>query len=146
MGPRLSSAQGLNDFKTYFNQAIEVPSAATEQVADIARKYGVFLVVGVIERVVGSLYCCAIFVHPEKGLVGKHRKLVPTAAERLIWGFGDASTLPVIEESFKDKSDEQVSAKISATICWCVLPCSMFKECSLTDRQGELHASSCGSC
>jgi beta-cyano-L-alanine hydratase/nitrilase len=118
VGARTASSEGLDGFKTYYNQAIEVPSTATDKVAAIAKKHDVFLVVGVIERVVGTLYCCAIFVHPKKGLIGKHRKLVPTAAERLVWGYGDASTLPVLEETFKTANQEEVSAKIAATICW----------------------------
>lgn len=66
----------------------------------------------------GTLYCCALFVHPKKGLVGKHRKLVPTAAERLVWGYGGADTLPVLEEGFESIEGGEVKAKISATICW----------------------------
>jgi len=118
VGARTASPEGLEGFKTYYNQAIEVPSAATDKIAAIAKKHNMFLVVGVIERVVGTLYCCAIFVHPTKGLLGKHRKLVPTAAERLVWGYGDATTLPVLEETFTTAKKEEVSAKISATICW----------------------------
>jgi nitrilase len=53
---------------------------------------------GVIERDGGTLYCIALFFGPD-GLLGKHRKLMPTALdlERLIWGFGDGSTLPVFD-------------------------------------------------
>jgi len=47
--------------------------------------------------------------HSDGTLVGKHRKLMPTAMERLIWGFGDGSTLPVIETPL---------GRIGAVICW----------------------------
>jgi hypothetical protein len=84
---------------------------------------------GVIERDGGTLYCTMIFVSPEKGLVGKHRKILPTAAERLVWGFGGSDTLPVLDVPFVpvgDKEsaagDEKASVKVSATICWYVHP------------------------
>jgi predicted amidohydrolase len=46
-------------------------------------------VVGVVERDGGTLYCTALFFSPE-GYLGKHRKLMPTGAERLIWGSATA--------------------------------------------------------
>jgi len=61
---------------------------------EIARARDVFLVIGVIERAGGTLYCTALFIDPDGTLLGKHRKLMPTAMERLIWGFGDGSTCP----------------------------------------------------
>jgi nitrilase len=69
----------------------------------------VWLVIGAIERDGGTLYCTVLFFAPDGSLAGKHRKLMPTAMERLIWGFGDGSTLPVIETGF---------GKIGAVICW----------------------------
>ena len=87
---------------------------------DISKETGVFLIVGVIERDIGTLYCTVVFVDPVLGYVAKHRKLVPTAMERIIWGQGDSSTLPVYEAHFAPKVNggDSVSAKISATICW----------------------------
>lgn len=68
-----------------------------------------YLVIGVIEREIGTLYCTALFFGPQGRLLGKHRKLMPTAMERLIWGFGDGSTLPVLDTPL---------GKIGAIICW----------------------------
>ena len=72
-----------------------------------------YLVVGVIERDTqssrGTLYCTMLYFNPEGELVGKHRKLKPTAAERLIWGEGDGSTLTVIDTEF---------GKLGGLICW----------------------------
>jgi predicted amidohydrolase len=117
MGNR--TPEGRKDFVQYHKAAIEVPSEATNQIEAISSKYEVFLVVGVIERDHGTLYCTIVFVHPVKGLIGKHRKIMPTASERLVWGFGDGSTLPVFEEAFRAKdSQEEAKVKISATICW----------------------------
>ena len=55
------------------------------------------LVIGVIERDGGTLYCTALFFAPSGESLGKHRKLMPTAAERMIRGAGDGSTMPVLE-------------------------------------------------
>src|SRR5207253_8775475 len=62
-----------------------------------------------IERDGGTLYCTALFFAPDGSLAGKHRKLMPTAMERLIWGFGDGSTLPVVDTPL---------GKLGAVICW----------------------------
>ena len=67
------------------------------------------MVIGAIERDGGTLYCTALFFDPAKGFVGKHRKLMPTAAERLIWGFGDGSTLTVADTAV---------GRVGAVICW----------------------------
>ena len=64
---------------------------------------------GVIERVGSTLYCTALYFEPDAGLVARHRKLMPTGTERLIWGKGDGSTLPVI--------DSQVG-RVGAAVCW----------------------------
>ena len=75
---------------------------------------------GVIEKDIGTLYCTIVFVDPAQGYVTKHRKLLPTAMERVIWGQGDASTLAVPEVSFTSphNGSHTVKAKVSATICW----------------------------
>ena len=74
-----------------------------------AKKHGVYLVIGVIEREVGTLYCTVLFFAPDGTLLGKHRKLMPTAMERIIWGFGDGSTLPVFDTPL---------GRLGAVICW----------------------------
>src|SRR6202007_1083018 len=67
------------------------------------------LVVGVIERAGGTLYCTALFFGPDGQLMGKHRKLMPTAAERVAWGQGDGSTMPVFQTPI---------GRLGAVICW----------------------------
>ncbi|KDQ08029.1 hypothetical protein BOTBODRAFT_59581 [Botryobasidium botryosum FD-172 SS1] len=115
------SAAGREEYLRYHSSAISVSEAspAIQSIENISRDTGVFLAVGVIEKDGGTLYCTVVFVHPQEGLVGKHRKLVPTAAERLVWGNGDGSTLPVLEETFESHDGQQkVTAKMSAAICW----------------------------
>jgi nitrilase len=67
------------------------------------------MVIGAIERDGGTLYCSVLFLAPDGSLLGKHRKVMPTAMERLIWGFGDGSTLPVFDTS---------AGRLGAVICW----------------------------
>lgn len=101
--------EGREDFRRYWESAIDVPGPATERLGGIARDNQVYLVIGVIERELGTLYCTALFFGPDGTLLGKHRKLMPTASERLVWGFGDGSTLPVIDTPY---------GKLGAVICW----------------------------
>ena len=79
-----------------------------DELASATREGGAYLVIGIIERDGGTLYCTALFFGPD-GLLGKHRKLMPTAVERIIWGFGDGSTLPVFDTP---------GGKMGAVICW----------------------------
>jgi nitrilase len=103
------SRAGHDQFRRYYESAIEVPGPDVERIAAAAREHAIHLVVGVIERDGGTLYCTALFFSPEEGYLGKHRKLMPTGAERLIWGFGDGSTLPVYDTPL---------GRLGAVICW----------------------------
>jgi nitrilase len=101
--------EGRAWFRRYWESSIDVPGPATERLGAIARDRGCHLVIGVMERGGGTLYCTALFFAPDGTLLGKHRKLVPTAAERLVWGSGDGSTLPVFDTTI---------GRLGATICW----------------------------
>lgn len=105
----LRTSKGRDDFRRYYESAVDVSGPACEALGKAARGVGVFLVIGVIERDGGTLYCTVLFFSPDGRLMGKHRKLMPTAMERLIWGFGDGSTLPVFDTPV---------GKIGAVICW----------------------------
>ena len=86
---------GREDFLRYHASAIDVPGPATEVIAAAARAGKLHIVVGVIERAGGTLYCSALTFGPEGTLLARRRKLMPTASERLVWGLGDGSTLDV---------------------------------------------------
>lgn len=103
------SEDGRREFQRYWESAIDVPGPATDYLGKVALENRVHLVIGVIERDRGTLYCCVLFFSPEGTLLGKHRKLMPTGCERLIWGFGDGSTLPVFDTP---------AGRIGAVICW----------------------------
>jgi len=103
------TAQGREDFRRYWDSAVEVPGPAVDRLAKIAGEHRIYLVIGVIERELGTLYCTVLFFAADGSYLGKHRKLMPTASERLVWGFGDGSTLPVFETEL---------GRIGAVICW----------------------------
>jgi nitrilase len=101
--------QGREDFRRYWESSVDVPGPAVDTLAKTARESKVFLVVGVVERDGGTLYCTALFFAPDGIYLGKHRKVMPTASERLVWGFGDGSTMPVFDTPL---------GKVGAVICW----------------------------
>jgi nitrilase len=107
LGYRL--AEGREAFARYFDNAIDVPGLETDKLAELARRTGAHLVIGVIERAGSTLFCTALFLSPQEGLIAKHRKLMPTGTERLIWGQGDGSTLPVVDTP---------AGRIGTAICW----------------------------
>jgi nitrilase len=107
------SPEGRNTWQRYWANAVDVPGPATEALGQLARQTGLYLAVGVIERDTqfggGTLYCTLLYFGPDGKLLGKHRKLKPTAAERLIWGEGDGSTLTAIDTEY---------GTIGGLICW----------------------------
>jgi predicted amidohydrolase len=103
------SAEGREWFRRYYESAISVPGPETEAIGEAAAAHRMYMVVGVIERCGGTLYCTALFFGPDGALLDKHRKLMPTAMERLIWGMGDGSTIPVLDTEI---------GRIGAVICW----------------------------
>lgn len=103
------SPQGRDVFRRYFDSALLLDSEECRRLGAAARKAQAHLVVGVMEKDGGTLYCTVLFFGPDGALLGKHRKLMPTAMERLIWGFGDGSTLTVLDTPI---------GKLGAVICW----------------------------
>ena len=104
---------GRQTWQRYWEGSVEVPGPATQALGEAARRAGVYLAIGVIERDAqfsrGTLYCTLLYLGPDGQLLGKHRKLKPTAAERLIWGEGDGSTLFALDTEL---------GKVGGLICW----------------------------
>jgi len=88
---------------------VDVPGPTVDALGSIARENKIDLVIGVVEREGGTLYCAVLFFSPEGTYLGKHRKIMPTASERLVWGFGDGSTMPVFDTAV---------GRVGAVICW----------------------------
>jgi nitrilase len=101
--------EGREDFRRYWESSVDVPGPAVDALGRTAKRNKIYLVIGVVERDRGTLYCTVLFFGPAGQFLGKHRKIMPTASERLVWGFGDGSTLPVFDTPF---------GKIGAVICW----------------------------
>jgi nitrilase len=101
--------EGRDWFARCWESSVDVPGPVTAALVELATETAATLVVGVVERSGGTLYCTALTVEPTQGLVAKHRKLMPTAAERVIWGQGDGTTMPV--------ADTPVG-RIGTAICW----------------------------
>ncbi len=101
--------QGREEFLQYWRQAIDLDGPEIIALKKLAKRCRTSLVLGVIERSGATLFCTVVFISDQGQLVAKHRKLMPTASERLIWGQGDGSTLPVVET---------VAGRIGAAICW----------------------------
>lgn len=110
-GARVGSRtqNGRDWFARYHASAIDVPGAEVTAIGEVARAHSMQIVVGVIERDRGTLYCTALMFAADGSLAGKHRKLMPTAMERIVWGQGDGSTIPVIGTPI---------GRVGAVICW----------------------------
>jgi nitrilase len=98
-------------FRLLSENAVVVPSPATERLGAIAREHEVWLVVGVEERELhgSTIYNTLLYFSSDGTLVERHRKLVPTGAERTVWGMGDGSTLRAVDTPY---------GRIGGLICW----------------------------
>ena len=81
--------------------AVTVPSDATDRLCEAARQAGVAVAIGINERNAkasdSTLYNTLLYIGPDGKILGKHRKLVPTGGERMVWGRGDESELEVYD-------------------------------------------------
>lgn len=100
---------GRDAFLAYWQQAIEINGPEVSALCQLARSTATALVVGAIERAGTTLYCVSLLIETSGQLIGCHRKLMPTASERLIWGQGDGSTLTIMNTSV---------GKVGSAICW----------------------------
>ena len=95
------------------DQAVTIPSAATEALCRAAKSASAYVVVGLSGRNAeasgASMYNTLLYIDAQGHILGKHRKLVPTGGERLVWAQGDGSTLEVYEAPF---------GNIGGLICW----------------------------
>lgn len=101
--------EGREAFQRYYDNAVDIDGPELAALSELSARTGATLVTGVIERAGSSLFCTAVFIKPGEGVIARHRKLVPTGTERLIWSQGDGSTMPVVQSE---------AGKLGAAICW----------------------------
>ena len=109
-----SNGAVLNELYTELvKNSVSIPDESTKQLCLAAKKASIFVVIGLNERNTeasnSSLYNTMLFIDDQGSIMGKHRKLIPTGGERLIWAQGDGSTLQVFDTPF---------AKLGGLICW----------------------------
>lgn len=105
------SDEGRDTWLRYWQSSLEAPGPATERLGAMAKAANAFLVVGVNEKdtVSGSMYCSMLYFGPDGKYLGKHRKIKPTAQERVIWAEENGSAL---------SSFDTVLGKLGGLICW----------------------------
>jgi nitrilase len=103
--------EGRELWLRYWDSSIDVPSKDTDRLGAMAKKAGAYLVIGVNERdrVSGTMYCSMLYFNPKGALMGKHQKIKPTAAERIVWGESDGSTLSTFDTAL---------GRMGGLICW----------------------------
>lgn len=77
--------------------AVEIPGPIVKKLSEAARKNHIYVCISVSEKEGGSLYLTQLWFNPLGDLMGKHRKMKPSGGERLIWGDGEASMMPVFD-------------------------------------------------
>jgi nitrilase len=106
------SDEGREIWQLYWENAINIPGKTTKIIGEAVKKANIYLAIGVIEKDLrgkGTLYCSILYFAPDGQILGKHQKLKPTAAERIIWGEGDGTTLTVLDTDI---------GRIGGLICW----------------------------
>ena len=96
-------------FQRLVENSVEVPGPAADRMARLAREHGVTLVVGVHERAGRTLYNTQLTFGPDGSLVRRHRKLMPTYHERMVWGQGDGAALAAVAVN---------GARVGSLVCW----------------------------
>ena len=112
-GARFNDARQKAAYAAYLDAAVELRGPTVQTVTEAVGDAGVFTYLGITERGAGpargTVYCALLAIDPARGVVGHHRKLVPTYEERLVWGHGDGHGLRV-----HDVGD----ARVSGLNCW----------------------------
>jgi nitrilase len=97
----------------YLDAAVELDGEEVRTIAEAAADLGIFTYLGTSERGVldgrGTIWCTLLAIDPQLGVVGAHRKLVPTHDERLVWGRGDGAGL---------RAHQVGEWRVSGLNCW----------------------------
>ena len=109
-----SKGADLNElYLKLVENAVSIPDDTTDKLCKAAKSAGINVIMGMNERNTetsnASLFNSLLFIDDTGSILGKHRKLIPTGGERLIWAQGDGSTL---------RSYNTTAGKIAGLICW----------------------------
>lgn len=109
IGSRTSEGRKL--YTDYYNNSIDVESEDLKKLEGIAKSQNIYLVIGVTEKenTTGSLFCAMLYISPEKGLMGVHRKIKPTGTERIVWSEAAGDSLVTFQTKI---------GKLGGLICW----------------------------
>ncbi|WP_422005328.1 carbon-nitrogen hydrolase family protein [Roseivirga pacifica] len=105
------SPEGRKLWQWYWDASIAEGDAACNRLGAMAKAAKAFLAIGVNEKdlVSGTMYCSIFYFGPNGNFLGKHRKIKPTAQERVIWGEDDGSTLSTFDTGL---------GRMGGLICW----------------------------
>lgn len=111
--PNSKSAKLNQLYTELVENAVSIPDKSTELLCKTAKKNGINVIIGINERNTessnSSIYNSILFIDDQGQIIGKHRKLIPTGGERLVWAQGAGSSLTSYETS---------AGKIGGLICW----------------------------
>lgn len=105
------TAEGRKLYTEYYNNSIDIKGKDLKRLEALSKSASVYLVIGVTEKedAGGSLYCSMLYISPLKGLMGVHRKIKPTATERVVWGEAAGESLVTFKTGI---------GKLGGLICW----------------------------
>ena len=106
---RWGNPDGKALYRRLFENSPSVDGPEIARICDAARRTGTFVILGLNEKDGQTLYNAMLYINEKGQIVGKHRKLVPTYTERLIWGRGDGSQLTVVDGPV---------GKVGGLVCW----------------------------
>lgn len=97
-------------YARFVDQAVDIDGSDLDHVCDAARTAGVWVALGITERLPsGTLNNTVVYINDDGGIAGRHRKLVPTGAERLVWGNGQSNLLTTVDIG---------GVRVGSLICW----------------------------
>lgn len=103
--------EGRKLYSEYRKNSIDLESEDLKRLENLSGKLNVYLVIGVTEKTGshGSLFCSMLYISPDQGLLGVHRKIKPTGAERLVWSEASGKSLVTFQTKI---------GKLGGLICW----------------------------
>ncbi len=96
-------------YRQLFQNSVVIDGTAVARLQQAAKAANAIVVMGLNERDGGTLYNSILYISATGEILGKHRKLMPTYTERLVWGQGDGSTLTVVDTPL---------GRLGGLVCW----------------------------